>query len=39
MICDDGDKMFHASQVLVPLFKCLYDCEEFMIIDIIILLK
>jgi len=32
MICDDGDRVFHASQVLVPLCKCPYDIEEFAMI-------
>jgi len=39
MISDDGDRVFCTSQILAPLFECLYDREEFMIIDIIILLS
>jgi len=36
MICDNGDRVFCASQVLMPLFKCPYDHEKFVIIDVII---
>jgi len=39
MICDDGDRVLRASQVLAPLFKCAYDHKQFMIIDIVISLS
>jgi len=36
MIRYDGDRVFCAGQVLVPLFECSYDHEEFVIIDIVV---
>ena len=36
MIHDDGDRVFGASQVLTPFLEGPYDCEQFVIIDIVV---
>jgi len=39
MICNDGDRIFGTSEILVPFLKNVYDREKFTIIDIIISLS
>jgi len=39
MICDNGDRVSCASEVLAPFLKCAYDSEKLSVIDIVISLS